>query len=212
MPDLITKLSGEIKLVKPLGKPMKWIAGLLLVLLIYGIILQIIFGMRVDLAAQFVRPLFVAEIILMFLLLISSVAAAVLTMYPDLYQKSRLLKLPFLFFFLLLAVFVTQFFMPYDNLMVIPAITSHKIECTICIFVLALIPSAVMFATIQKGATTIPLQAGLFTTLAASALGYLILRFQEMNDSITHLITWHYLPMLFFAFLGSLIGKWLLKW
>lgn len=212
MPDLITKLSGEIKAVKPLDKPMKWIIYLLSMLLIYGIILQIIFGFRVDLAVQFLRPLFLTEIILMLLLFITSTVAAVFTMYPDSYQKSRLLKFPYLVFFLLLVFFVTQFFVPKDEVMFLPEIISHKIECTICIFLLAIIPSSFMFAILQKGATTIPRQAGLFTTLAASSLGYLILRFNEMNDSITHLVTWHYLPMLFFALIGSAIGKWFLKW
>jgi len=212
MPDLITKLSGEIKSVKPLGKPIKLIIYLLSALSVYGIIVQIIFGLRLDLAAQFLRPLFVTEIILILLLLITSAVAAVLAMYPDSYQKSQLLKLPYIFFFLLLLVFAAQFFTSQDELMIIPKITSHAIECTICIFVLSLIPAVLMFSMLQKGATTIPLQAGLFTTLAASSLGYLILRFNEMNDSITHLVTWHYLPILFFAFIGSLLGKWLLKW
>jgi hypothetical protein len=210
--DLITKLSGEVNATKPLAKPINWIMALLGVLIIYAIILQINLGFRADILVQITRPLFVIEIILMVALFLVSIVAAVLTMYPDLYQKSRLLKLPYLIFTLLLTIFLAQLFTENDALMIIPEVNLHKMECTICIAFLALVPAIVMFTILQKGATTIPLQAGIFTVLAASALGYLMLRLQEQNDAISHLLTWHYLPMIFFAFLGALIGKSFLKW
>ena len=113
MLDLITKLSSEVKPTKPLGKPIGWIGCLLLLLVLYAVIVQIGFGVRGDLLLQLTRPLFLVEIALMLLLFVTSVAAAVLTMYPDLYQKSRLLKLPFIIFFLLLGLFALQFFTVY---------------------------------------------------------------------------------------------------
>jgi hypothetical protein len=57
-----------------------------------------------------------------------------------------------------------------------------------------------------------PLQAGAFAVLTASTIGALTLRLAEENDSIVHLVQWHYLPTLFFAVLGAFAGKWLLKW
>ncbi len=212
MHDLITKLSSEASPKKVLGSPIKWIASLLLMLVSYAVIVEIFFGIRGDLAVQLSRPLFVAEVVLMLLLVVVSTLSAVLTMYPDLYQKSRLLKLPYVIFFLLFGVFLAQFFTAIDALMVLPEASLHQMECTICILFLSLIPSAIVFAILQKGASTLPLQAGVFTVLSASALGYLMLRLHEANDSIAHLLTWHYLPMLFFAFVGALIGRWLLRW
>ena len=212
MLDLITKLSSEVKLAKPLGKPIGWIGCLLLLLVLYAVMVQIFFGVRADILLQLTRPLFLAEIALMLLLFVTSVVAAVLTMYPDLYQKSRLLKLPFIIFFLLLGLFALQFFTAQDLRMIVPEIDLHTMECTRCILLVALIPAAFTFAILQKGATTLPLQAGAFTVLAASALGYLILRFHEASDAISHLLIWHYFPMLFFAMIGAAIGKWLLKW
>jgi hypothetical protein len=38
------------------------------------------------------------------------------------------------------------------------------------------------------------------------------LRLHEMNDSIIHLIQWHYLPMLAFGLIGLWLGRVLLKW
>lgn len=210
--DLITKLSCDIKPVKPLGKPLKWFLNLTFLLIFYAVIVQIFFGMRSDILAQLKRPLFALEVILMLLLFFFSTASATFTMYPDLYQKSRLLKIPYIIFFALFAIFLAQFFTTNDQLMVLPEVTLHKMECTICIMFLSLIPAAITFAILQKGASTLPLQSGIFTILSASALGYLMLRFQEQNDSISHLLIWHYLPILFFALVGALIGWKLLKW
>jgi hypothetical protein len=85
-------------------------------------------------------------------------------------------------------------------------------ECALCIAAVALIPSALLFALIRKGATIRPLQAGSFAVLAASSVGGLTLRLAEANDSLMHLVVWHYLPALLFATLGAVIGKKLLRW
>ncbi len=102
--------------------------------------------------------------------------------------------------------------MPIGGLPSIPTGAFHKIECTICIMFVAIIPAILIFTILKKGATIKPLQAGSFTVLAASSLGYLILRFSEANDAISHLLIWHYLPMICFAILGAVIGKFFLKW
>ncbi len=146
MLDLITKLSSEVKPTKPLGKTIGWIASLLLLLVLYAVIMQTFFGVRGDIFLQLTRPLFVAEIALMLLLFVTSVMSAVLTMYPDLYQKSRLLKLPFIIFFLLLGLFTVQFFTAQDLSMIAPEIDLQNMECTRCILLVALIPAAFTFA------------------------------------------------------------------
>jgi hypothetical protein len=69
-----------------------------------------------------------------------------------------------------------------------------------------------MFVLLRKGASIRQLQAGSFAVLTATAIGCLTLRLSEENDSIMHLLQWHYLPTLLFAALGALAGKWLLKW
>lgn len=210
--DLITKLSAEAKPIKPMLNPKQWIVRLLLILGVYGFTAQIFLGLRVDLALQFTRSLFTAEITLMLSLFITSIIAAVLNIYPDLYQKSFWLKIPYIIFLLILGFFISQIFMPISGLAVIPTGIFHKLECTICIMFVAVIPAILIFTILKKGATVRPLQAGSFTVLAASSLGYLILRFSEANDAISHLLIWHYLPMLCFAILGAVIGKFCLKW
>jgi hypothetical protein len=133
-------------------------------------------------------------------------------MYPDAYQKPRLLKLPYGLFILVFALNMVQLFMPLDERMVMPSPEAHAMECAICIAALALIPSAFIFALLRKGASVRQSQAGSFTVLAASAMGCLTLRLAEDNDSIMHLLQWHYVPTFLFAMIGVFLGKWLLKW
>ena len=209
--DLIAQLSSEAKPLKPLRAPTYWGFRLLMVLALYGVATQVFLGLRPDLAMQFTRPLFALEIALLSLLLITSSIASVLVMYPDAYQKQNLLKLPYGIFALLVGLILFQFSMPHDARMV-PESGAHGIKCALCIASVALIPSALIFALLRKGASVRQFQAGTFALLAASSIGCLTLRLAEANDSLIHLASWHYLPTLIFATIGAIVGKWLLRW
>lgn len=211
--DLIASLSAEVTPVKKARTPSYWAVRLLVLLALYAVGCQFFLGFRPDLELQLTRPLFALETLLLSLLLLSSAVAAVLAMYPDAYQKPQLLKLPYAVFALLVAVVGFQLWMPADVRMVMPEGASvHAMECAICIASVALIPSALIFALLRKGASVRQFQAGSFAVLASSAIGCLTLRLAEANDSIMHLVQWHYVPTLLFAALGALAGKWLLKW
>ena len=211
--DLIASLSAEATPVEKARTPSYWSARLLLVLAVYATGCQIFLGLRPDLGAQLGRPLFALETVLLASLLITSAVASVLAMYPDAYQKPKLLKLPYVVFALLVGLMGFQLLLPNDARMVMPeGLPNHAMECAICIASVALIPSALIFALLRKGAPVHQLQAGVFAVLAASAIGCLTLRLSEANDSIMHLVQWHYVPTLLFAALGALAGKWLLKW
>lgn len=211
--DLIASLSVEAKSTKKVKKPSYWAFRLLAVLAIYAIGCQLFLGLRSDITTQFARPLFALETLLLTLLLVTSAIASVLAMYPDVYQKPQLLKLPYAVFVLLMVLIGFQLLIPHDERMVMPqGVGVHTIECAICIASVALIPSALIFALLRKGATVHQLQAGVFAVLAASSIGGLTLRLAEENDSIMHLVQWHYVPTLLFAALGALAGKWLLRW
>ncbi len=211
--DLIATLSAQAKPTQKVRAPSYWAARLLLVLALYAIGCQFFLSLRPDLLTQFTRPFFVLETVLLTLLLLFSAIASVLAMYPDAYQKPQLLKLPYAIFALLVIVVGFQLLMPLDARMVIlERAAIHAMECAICIASLALVPSALIFTLLRKGATVHQLQAGSFAVLAASSIGCLTIRFAEANDSIIHLVQWHYVPTLLFAALGALAGKWLLRW
>jgi hypothetical protein len=182
------------------------------VLTIYAIGMQLIVGIRADMTQQLSRGPYLIEIVLLAAVTLSSIMAAILAMYPDAYQRPRLLKIPYATLALLLLFIGIQLLMPHDARMVMPGPHVHNVECSMAIAAIAMIPSALIFALLRKGASVHPLQAGLFAALAASGISCLTLRIAEANDSLIHLITWHYLPILLFAALGALIGKRLFRW
>lgn len=211
--DLIASLSSEAVPARKVRAPSYWAVRLLAVLMIYAIGCQFFLELRPDLLTQFARPFFVAEILLLAVLLAGSAIASVLAMYPDAYQKPRLLSLPYVVFGALAILLGFQLVMPQDVRMLTPEGPGvHAMECAICIASVALIPSALIFALLRMGASVRQLQAGSFAVLTASSVGCLTLRLAEANDSIMHLVQWHYMPTLAFAALGALAGKWLLRW
>ena len=211
--DLIASLSAEAKPAKRARTPSYWAFRLMAFFALYAVGCQFFLGFRSDLGLQLTRPLFAVEALLLSMLLLSSMVAAVLVIYPDAYQKPQLLKLPYLISALLVVLMGIQLGMPTDSRMIMPERADvHAIECALCIASVALIPSALIFGLLRKGANVHPFQAGSFAVLASSAIGGLTLRLAEENDTIMHLVQWHYIPTLLFAALGAFAGKWLLKW
>jgi hypothetical protein len=188
------------------------VVPLVALLLCYMLAVQGLLGVRADLAVQFGRWPFVAEITLLLMLLVVSMVASVLAAYPDAYQRPRWLTLPYAMLGILLTFLAFQFAMPEDPRMLAPPLGLPGMECTLCIASVAFLPSLVIFTLLRQGASVHPWRAGTFAVLTASALGCLTLRLSEMNDSLAHLVVWHYLPTVVFAALGGVIGKYLLKW
>lgn len=211
--NLIARLSAELSLTSKAITPSYWVFRLLALLALYAVGCQYFLGFRSDLELQFLRPLFTLETLLLLSLLVFSALAAVLAMYPDGYQRTYFFKFPYVIFVLLVALVGFQLLIPADPRTVAPQGPSvHEMECAIYIASVALIPSALIFVLLRKGASINQLQAGSFAALTSTAIGGLTLRLSEANDSIMHLIQWHYLPTLLFAVLGALAGKWLLRW
>lgn len=209
--ELIANLSAQAP-SKTLGTPSYYALRLGAVLAAYATGAQIFLGLRLDLAVQFTRPMFAIEVVLLALLAVASAGAAILSMYPDAYQKKSLLKLPYGIFAALAAFILFQLSMPHDPMMAMPDLGAHGMECALCIASVAIVPSALIFGLLRKGASVHPLRSGSFAVLAASGIGCITLRLAEVNDSLMHLVGWHYVPTLLFAALGAIIGKHLLKW
>ncbi|MDX2074632.1 MAG: DUF1109 domain-containing protein [Alphaproteobacteria bacterium] len=210
--NLIDDLSRDAKPAGPLQRPLPMVWRLAVLFVLYALIAQWQLGLRHDLALQFARPLFVVEIALLALVAASGIAAAVLTMAPDAYQKTNLLRLPYLLFALLLGIIIAQLPGTSPDILAAASQSQHGAECALCIAAVSMIPSALMFISLRRGASTRQLQSGVYAVLAATATAGLTLRLAEANDVMIHLAVWHYLPTLLFAGAGALIGKWLLKW
>jgi len=74
------------------------------------------------------------------------------------------------------------------------------------------LPAAWTFYAMRKFASTHYHWAGSIALLSAFSAGALWLRLHEVNDSITHVVEWHYFPMIGIGLTGWWLGKKILKW
>jgi hypothetical protein len=210
--QLIQELSAKAAPVK-IVRPERYAAFLLVLLSVYALCAQCwLEGLRPDLIMQLTRPLFIVELLLLAAMLTSASVASVYAMLPDGAQRKTLMCLPYVFSGGMLALLVFQLFLPQDARMVTSDATSHTHECTMYIALSSILPTALIFGLLRKGASVMPMQAGLLAVIAAVSVGAITLRLAEANDEITHLLTWHYLPSLFFACLGAVSGRFLVRW
>lgn len=210
---IIDSLAAEATPITPIGAPGKLAYRLGALLTVYAMATIALLGLRADLAVQFTRPVYLAEIALLFLVAITSLTAAVYRAFPDVYQHVSVTRWPRMAVGLFLALLVLEQFLPPDARAVILAGHAvHRFACTLCIAGVATLPSILAMLLLRKGASTEPATAGSHAVLAAAATGCLIMRLIEANDDTEHLILYHYLPTLGFAMLGGILGKTLLKW
>jgi hypothetical protein len=173
-----------------------------------GLIVTFYLHPRPDLTEKFHEPLFMAEIMLLTALLLSAIFNAAILSFPDQYQFRRIIGLPAVVFGIFCAVMVMAWrAMPVPN----PPVPDGM-ECLVCITLLSLAPALMIFYKIRRMASTRPAYAGASATLAAFAIGALALRLSEDTNSITHIVIWHYAPMLAAAAIGIVLGRKLLKW
>ena len=210
---LIERLSAEAVARKPFPTPAKLFARLACVLVLYGVLVSAMLGLRADLGVQLARPFFSVEIVLLVAIALVSLRTSVHLAFPDTYQKRRAARLPGLLLLAFILVLAVQALLPPDSRMLLPSGPHlHQMECTLCIAGSAFMPALILFGMLRSGASIHPLKAGIAATLAASAVGCLTLRLAEANDSLVHLALAHYLPIVVFAGVGAAAGRLLLRW
>lgn len=206
--DLVARLAQEADAVKPAPHPfmlsMLWLGAAA----IYLVVSLLFSGARPDLLEKLHNPWFAAELVtLLALLVVTSLAAALLS-FPDLHQKRRLVFAPL--WPALLFVAVMSLAWQADTP---PApLPLHSFECTFSILLMTLLPAGWTFYFMRKQASTHYRLAGSIALLSAFSVGALWLRLHEVNDSIAHVVAWHYLPMLAIGWLGWRLGRLILKW
>ena len=206
--ELIAKLAQDTTAVKsaphPLMLSLKWM-GLAVAYLLLSLMFS---GLRPDILAKLHQPWFVAEIAALTGIFISTSVSAALLSFPDIHQMRKIAFAPVITFALFLAVLFLAW--QADNP---PApFPIHDFECTISITLFSVFPAAWALYSIRKLASTHYCLAGGIALLAAFSIGALWLRLHEINDSIMHVVEWHYLPMIVFGMAGLWLGKKLLKW
>ncbi len=206
--QLVEELSKDAAALKPAPHPfllsLKWLAFATA----YLVISLAISGVRADLAHALQNPWFIAEIVLLCGLIITTALSAAVLAFPDLHQKRSAAFAPVWMFllFLLFIFFAWRADAPPAPLPV------HDVKCTLNIFLFSLLPAAGIFYAMRGLASTHPRLSGIVALLFAFSTGALWLRLNEVNNSIIHVIEWHYLPMIAVGLLGVWLGKKLLRW
>jgi hypothetical protein len=194
--------------VKPAANPFVLSLKLTGAAVIYLAISFSFSGLRPDWLEQLHRFSFVAEIITLTGIFFFTSLSVALLGFPDQFQKRKLAMAPIWIFvlFLIVIFFAAQ----ADNP---PApLPLHSFQCTLSITLMAVLPAVWTFYFLRRYASTHYRLAGIFATLSAFSVGALWLRFYEATDSISHVVEWHYLPMLAVSFVGYWLGKRLLNW
>ncbi|OFZ68553.1 MAG: hypothetical protein A2V79_11280 [Betaproteobacteria bacterium RBG_16_56_24] len=206
--ELIAKLAQDTAAVKPAPHPymlsLKWVGAAAA----YLAVSLAVSGLRPGLMEKFHEPWFAAEIAALLGIFIATSVSAALLAFPDLHQKRGAAFAPALTFALLLLVI----FFAWNADSPPAPLPVHSFECTTDITLISLLPAAWTFYAMRQYASTHYHLAGGIALLSAFSVGALWLRLHEINDSIIHLIQWHYLPMLVFGLIGLWLGKAVLKW
>ena len=171
--NLVLSLSKEAAPVKPAAQPLllslKWIAFALA----YLSIALGVFGSRPDLLLQLQHPLFVAELIVLFGLLVTAALSTAVLAFPDLHQQRAQAFFPLWMIVLLVLVLA---FAWLTNTPTSAAQHTHSIQCTLALLLFSLLPSVSIFYAVRRLACTRPQQAGSMALLFAFSTGALWLR------------------------------------
>ncbi len=206
--ELITKLAQDTATVKRAPHPFMLSIEWMTVAVLYLAIALMISDVRHDLLVALHNFWFATEIAALGGIFISTSLSAALLSYPDLHQMRRIVFAPMVTFALFVVVMLLAW--QADNP---PApLPVHSFACTLSITLVSLLPAAWMFHVMRKFASTHTHWAGGIAFLFSFSIGALWLRLYEQNDSITHVLEWHYLPMIAFGIIGMWMGKVVLKW
>lgn len=206
--ELIDDLARDAGPLKPAPHPALVSLGWMAAAMAYLALSLWISGVRPDLAQKFQEPWFVAEMAVLALIFIATSLSAAVLGFPDLHQMRKAALAPAGFF----ALFVAVLFFAWRADTPPAPLPVHSIECTLSIALLALLPAVGTFFSLRKLASTHNRWAGCVALLFSFSVGALWLRLQEANDSISHVVLWHYLPMLGIAVIGWWLGRRWLKW
>lgn len=206
--ELIDRLAQDTAAVKPAPHPymlsLKWMGGAVA----YLFLSLMLSGLRTDLMLKLHEPWFVAEIAALVCIFVTTSLSAALLSFPDMHQMRRVAFAPVITF----ALFVLVMFLAWLADSPPAPLPVHSFECTVSIALFSLLPAVWTFFEIRKFASTHYHWAGCIALLFAFSIGAIWLRLYEINDSIIHVIQWHYLPIIAFGIVGLWLGKVMLRW
>jgi hypothetical protein len=206
--ELIDRLAQDTAAVQPAPHPFALSAKWMLTAVVYLAVSLMLTGTRHDLMAKLHDTWFLAEMAALLGIFFATSLSAALLSFPDMHQMRRAAFAPAIASALFIGVI--YFAWQADNP---PApLPVHSFECTSMIALFSLLPAVWTFFQMRKFASTHSRWAGSIALLFAFSIGAIWLRLNEVNDSVIHVIEWHYLPMIVAGLAGMWLGKIVLKW
>ncbi|MCH2547171.1 MAG: DUF1109 domain-containing protein [Alphaproteobacteria bacterium] len=209
---VIDSLSEDSESFMPLRAPQNTLWRIYAFILLYSAIALLILLPRPEILLALQNPALVTELLLLMAIVGAGLRAAIYLGYPDAYQKRGVVVWPALMCLALVGIIMAELMGVMPEIAFPTPASTHLYACVLCIAVVSLVPSVLLFYLLKKAASTHPFTAGACIVLASTALGALLLRISEANDDMLHIVQWHYVPVFLFALCGAGIGKLLLRW
>jgi hypothetical protein len=206
--QLVEALAGEAGAVTPAPHPLRLSLAWIAAAAVYLAAALALSGLRPDLMQKLHDPWFAAELACLLGIFIATSVSAALLIFPDLHQKRALAWSPAWLF----VVFPVVLYLSCRADTPPAPLPVHSYQCTVDIALVMLLPAAWTLYAMRNSASTHYRLAGAIALLSAFSVGSLWLRLHEANDSVLHVIQWHYLPMLGLGLIGLWLGRLLLKW
>lgn len=209
--NMISQLSREgakKKFLSPWQVLGIW-AGLFLT---YGLGVFVFFPLRADIVSKVGEPYFLLHTLAILLVMVSASVSASYLALPDANQKAWVRNLPLL----PLGVLAVMLLKAFTTLMpthLADYLDPHAFACAKAVALFGLAPAAIMFYTIQKAAPLRRYWAGSMAGLSGSGMGYFLLLLVEPHDNPTHVLFWHFSPVLLSMLIAMALGNWILgRW
>lgn len=204
---LIDQLSTDLKPVSPLPPPKQRALGFVFVA-IFLMILSILLagGARSDLATLLSRPRFVAENLMMMLAGMLAAYAAFRLSVPDIKIRKPVLVSLLLAtgLWMVLGLLCCKDIAASIHQSNAPHVGFH---CLRDLTALLILPVLLAIYMMTRAAPVWTGWAGYGTALAVASFAAVGVRILCPNDDPSHLLLWHFLPVLGFSVLGVFIGR-----
>ncbi|HMO04258.1 MAG TPA: DUF1109 domain-containing protein [Kiritimatiellia bacterium] len=204
--DVISRLAAEVAPVRRLPAPgVQWAVWLGISLAYLGAFTAVS-GVRGDLAAVVGDPSFIGLTVLFTVMGVLAGYAAFVTSVPDRDLPAGVR------WSLLLASGISLGWLGLLGGTTPGCAPGHGLACAVHIFLLGILPTVVLVVALKRAAPANLVGSGILIGLALNSLGAAALQFACDNQDPLHLLVWHWLPGVVFAFAGILLARRFLRW
>jgi len=195
--ELIDSITEDAHKVKVAPRPLFVSGGWMMAIFLYVTMFIGFVGFREDLSVVMQQPLFVLELLLILITIVSTAIAASFGSFPDRARSAIATWAPMI----PLALFAGLIAFNYFESMHTPQGNDMgHVKCVGWMCALSLLPGVGLFFLLSRGFCLSPRTAYTHAALAAAMTAYLVLRLEEAYVSPLHLIVMHIIPMIVLAF------------